>query len=162
MVQPRSFHEIVSRLDYPMIVVTAAARGERSGCLVGFHTQVSIEPALFLVCISWRNQTSRVAARSEHLAVHFLGEHDLDLAVLFGAQTGDAADKFAACAWENHRYGVPLLTKPAAWFVGRVLERLTLGDHVGHLLEPVDARLSTPVPQLGFQHVKGMQPGHEA
>jgi flavin reductase (DIM6/NTAB) family NADH-FMN oxidoreductase RutF len=94
--------------------------------------------------------------------VHFLGEHDLELAVLFGAQTGDAADKFAACAWENHRYGVPLLTKPAAWFVGRVMERLTLGDHVGHLLEPVDARLSTPVPQLGFQQVKGMQPGHEA
>jgi len=31
--------KLVARLEYPMYVVTAAAQGERSGCLVGFGTQ---------------------------------------------------------------------------------------------------------------------------
>jgi flavin reductase (DIM6/NTAB) family NADH-FMN oxidoreductase RutF len=159
---PQLFQGIAGRLDYPMLVVTAEAGGERSGCLVGFHAQCSIEPWRWLVCISWRNRTCQVAARSSYLGVHFLDEGDHDLARLFGEETGDETDKFAACAWRAHPYGVPVLTRPAAWFVGRVLERMSLGDHVGHLLEPLDGALTGPFRQLGFQQVKTMEPGHEA
>jgi flavin reductase (DIM6/NTAB) family NADH-FMN oxidoreductase RutF len=42
-----AFDEIADTIDYPMWIVTAAARGERSGCLVGFATQCSIEPVRF-------------------------------------------------------------------------------------------------------------------
>jgi flavin reductase (DIM6/NTAB) family NADH-FMN oxidoreductase RutF len=45
-----TFTKIMGSLDYPMLVVTAAAAGERAGCLVGFATQASIDPARFLVC----------------------------------------------------------------------------------------------------------------
>ena len=149
-------------LDYPMIVVTASAGGEHSGCLVGFHTQCSIEPARFLVCVSRRNRTYRVAARSEHLAVHVLDESDYELARLFGEESGDETDKFAACSWRRHATGVPVLVGPKAWFLGHVLDRVPLGDHVGHVLEPVDAAVTGPFVQLGFQQVRGMRPGHEA
>ena len=47
MLPPRdqaAFDRLVNRLDYPMLVVTAEADGERAGCLVGFATQCSIQP----------------------------------------------------------------------------------------------------------------------
>jgi flavin reductase (DIM6/NTAB) family NADH-FMN oxidoreductase RutF len=159
MSEPPGFHDAVSQLDYPMIIVTAAADGERSGCLVGFHTQCSLDPPRFLVCISRRNHTFAVAARSAHLGVHFLDEHDYDLSVLFGEQTGDEVDKFAAAAWREE-HGVPVLTGAKAWFVGRVLERVPLGDHVGHLLAPVGGEVAGRLRQLAFQRVKTMKPGH--
>ena len=31
--------------------------------------------------------------------------------------------------------GAPILDGVAGWFSGRILERLPIGDHVGHLLE---------------------------
>lgn len=153
-----TFHALAGKLSYPMLIVTAADEGERSGCLVGFHTQCSIEPARFLVCISRRNRTSRVAARSDMLAVHFLDASNYELSVLFGEQTGDAVDKFAACAWRTH-HGVPVLTEVNAWFVGRVLDRIVLGDHTGYLLEPVQAA-DADLDQLSFPRVKTMKPGH--
>ena len=157
--KPAPFHEVVSQLDYPMVVVTAAAGGERDGCLVGFHTQCSIDPARFLVCLSERNRTLAVATRSEHLAVHFLDEDDYELSLLFGEQTGDDVDKFAVCDWQEE-HGVPVLARVRAWFIGRVLERIPLGDHVGHLLEPLDGRVEGQLRQLAFQKVKTMKPGH--
>jgi len=38
------FHDLAADLDYPMLIVTAAADGERAGCLVGFAAQCSIDP----------------------------------------------------------------------------------------------------------------------
>jgi flavin reductase (DIM6/NTAB) family NADH-FMN oxidoreductase RutF len=156
-----AFHEAVSQLDYPMLIVTAAAGGERSGCLVGFHTQCSIDPERFLVCISRRNHTAAVAGASLHLAVHFLDRADHPLSLLFGEETGDDVDKFARCAWEE-RHGVPVLVGTRAWVVGRVVDRIPLGDHVGHVLEPVDGRVTGRLRQLSFQQVKDMEPGHSA
>lgn len=157
----QTFDDLVSRLDYPMLIVTAAAGGQRSGCLVGFSTQCSLDPPRYLVCISTANHTADVAARSEHLAVHVLDRADRDLSELFGEETGDDVDKFARCDWTERR-GVPVLDGPKAWFVGRVLDRVRLGDHVGHVLEPVEARLTGELELLGFQQVRDMEPGHPA
>jgi hypothetical protein len=57
---------------------------------------------------------------------------------------------------------VPVLTDTKAWFVGRVLERAPLGDHVGHLLEPVEGRAPERIDLLTFQQVRDMEPGHPA
>jgi len=58
---------------------------------------------------------------------------------------------------------VPILDDVPRWFAGRVTERLDTGDHVAFLLEPIagSAHFDT-APQLGFQAVKDLQPGHEA
>jgi hypothetical protein len=55
-----------------------------------------------------------------------------------------------------------VLTVVKAWFVGRVLERVNLGDHVGQLLEPVDAHFEGPLRQLPFHRVRRFDPGHRA
>ena len=67
-----AFEKLVSMLDYPMYIVTTQADDERAGCLVGFTSQVSIGPPRFLVGLSERNHTFRVAQRATHLAVHLL------------------------------------------------------------------------------------------
>ena len=158
----RDFERLVARLDYPMFVVTARseADGERSGCLVGFATQCSIDPARFAVWVSDKNHTFGVAVDSSHLAVHALSAEQRGLAELFGGETGDDVDKFSRCDWHDGPEGAPVLDGVAGWFVGRVLDRLDTGDHLGFLLEPVAAEVSD-VPNLTFQDVKRLDPGHD-
>ena len=156
-----AFDDLVGRLDYPMLIVTAAKGGRKSGCLVGFSTQCSVDPPRYLVCISTANHTADIAKDSDHLAVHVLGREDRHLSELFGEETGDDVDKFARCSW-TERHGVPVLDGPKAWFVGRVLDRVPLGDHVGHVLEPVEVRDAGDLDLLTFQQVKDMEPGHPA
>jgi flavin reductase (DIM6/NTAB) family NADH-FMN oxidoreductase RutF len=153
----------MSELDYPMAVVTVAANGERAGCLVGFGTQASIHPPRFLTCISVKNRTYAVAREASALAVHFLSDEprERELAQLFGGETGDDTDKFERCEWHDGPDGVPYLDGIANRFAGRIVGRLVLGDHVGFLLDPIDAGTDDGFEELGFQATKGIRPGHE-
>jgi flavin reductase (DIM6/NTAB) family NADH-FMN oxidoreductase RutF len=155
------FDVFVEGLDYPMFVVTTCAQ-ERAGCLVGFTTQASIDPPRLLVCLSVQNHTYRVARDAAFVAVHVLGPDEHRLARLFGEQTGDRIDKFAQCSWRPGPAGVPLLEDCPRFVVGRVLEQIPLGDHVGFLLEPVAVDSSSSVPGLTFEDVEDMSPGHPA
>jgi flavin reductase (DIM6/NTAB) family NADH-FMN oxidoreductase RutF len=159
MTENTDFGRLTGQLSYPMLIVTATGRHGPAGCLVGFHTQCSIDPPRFLVCMSGKNYTSRVAATADVLGVHFLDASHSELSVLFGEQTGDHVDKFAECEWEE-RAGIAVLTKVSAWFAGLVLQRIELGDHTGYLLEPVTASVPGELRQLSFQHVKTLRPGH--
>ncbi len=158
-----AFEALVADLDYPMFVVTAAADGRRAGCLVGFATQCSMAPARLLLCISKRNFTFDVAARAGVLVVHFLGREDLEVARLFGSETGDEVDKFARCRWQPGPGGAPVLEAGRGWTAGNVLEQVPFGDHVGFVVEPFTGHVGDAgAPQLGFQAVKDLQPGHRA
>jgi flavin reductase (DIM6/NTAB) family NADH-FMN oxidoreductase RutF len=146
-----------------MFVVTTRAGGQSAGCLVGFASQVSIHPHRFLVGLSKRNRTYRVAETTDHLAVHLLERRHCELARLFGSETGDSVDKFARCAWHSGPSGLPILDDAAGWFVGSVLNRYDVGDHVGFLLEPVAGDAPEKFEQLvTFSDVRDLEPGHEA
>ena len=155
-------HAIVSSLDYPMVVVTTAAGGERSGCLVGFSTQCSIHPTRFFVGISKKNHTFGVACGASHLALHFLSVDDMALAKLFGERTGDEVDKFAGVAWHPGPDDVPILDDCANWAVVRIIDNVDGGDHTGFITEPVEAGAGGGFEPLRFQHVKDFHAGHEA
>lgn len=154
------FEAIATSLDGPMIVATATDGREHAGCLIGFHTQCSIDPRRWLVCVSKKNRTYRIAAHAEYLVVHFLRADQHALAFVFGDETGDETNKFAQCAWRPGPGGTPILAG-CDWLAGKVIERRDLGDHVGHVLEVIDcAREHPAAPQLGFQSVRGVPPGH--
>src|SRR5687768_3377562 len=104
-------HELVADLDYPMFIVTATNGRERSGCLVGFATQCSINPPRFLVCLSDKNRTYRVAREAQLLVVHLVPAEADQLAELFGSQTGDEIDKFERCDWHDGPGGTPVLDR---------------------------------------------------
>ncbi len=158
-----AFEKLVALLNYPMFVITTESDGLVAGCLVGFASQTSIHPPRFLVGLSKRNHTFRVAARATHLAVHVFDTEHLDVVELFGSQSGDTINKFDQCSWHRGPAQLPILDDAAAWFVGEIVDRFSLGDHVGHLLEPVDGN-----PPHGLEHwvsfgdVHHLQPGHEA
>lgn len=157
------FASLMGQLDHPMCIVTVQGPDGPSGCLVGFATQVSINPPLFLVGLSKQNHTWRVSHAASHLAVHVIPRADGELVRLFGEQTGDKVDKFALCSWRHGPHGTPILDGSSAWFEGQILARIELGDHVGQVLAPVAigpvAKLSEYVT---LNDVKGLTPGHEA
>lgn len=156
--------ELVADLDYPMWVVTVAAAGERDGCLVGFASQCSIDPFRFAVWLSVKNRTYRLAREADTLVVHRLPKDAMDLAELFGGTTADEEDKLAKCQWRPGPDGAPVLDGAAGWFAGRIVDRIEMkdADHVGFVIEPLDAEMRHHGPALSFQQARGIDPGHEA
>ena len=133
-----AFEQVVGLLDYPMFVVTTWAGADRAGCLVGFTSQVpSTRPGSWSGCPSATTPTGWPPDGATHLAVHLLSREHRELARLFGSETGDRVDKFGRCDWWEGPAGLPILADAAALFAGRVTGRFDLGDHVGHLTEPV-------------------------
>jgi flavin reductase (DIM6/NTAB) family NADH-FMN oxidoreductase RutF len=158
-----AFHDLIGQLDYPMYIVTAAADGQRAGCLVGFATQCSLKPARLLICISKANHTHDVAVHASALAVHFPRGDDLTLARLFGETTGDDTDKFSQCAWHASTEGVPILEDVRGWVSGTVLEHMSAGDHSAFLVQPNDAAVVEPDHRpLTFELTRDFHPGHPA
>ena len=155
-----AFQKLVALLNYPMFVVTTEAGGVTAGCLVGFASQ---HPPRFLVGLSMQNHTLRVAADATHLAVHMFDREHLEVVELFGTETGDTINKFDRCSWHHGRAQTPILDDAATWFVGEILDRFSLGDQVGHLLEPVDRKPPQDLEHwVSFGDVHHLQPGHEA
>jgi flavin reductase (DIM6/NTAB) family NADH-FMN oxidoreductase RutF len=159
-----AFESIAGRIDYPMFVVTTVtSAGERSGCLVGFAAQCSIDPARYLVCISDKNHTYRALQQAGAMAVHLVPEHASGIVQLFGGETGDETDKFSRADWRGGPEGLPILTDCPSWFAGWILDRVKLGDHVGHVIEPFAGEdADAGGGWFPFQRAKGIEPGHEA
>jgi flavin reductase (DIM6/NTAB) family NADH-FMN oxidoreductase RutF len=156
-----TFLELGGSLDPPLFIVTAAQGDRREGCVIGFATQCSFDPARFLACLSRENRTYRLGLIADALAVHLIPRARADLAELFGGETGDQIDKFASCAWHPGPRGLPILDGCPSWFAGTIQARLNLGDHVGFLLDPFAARYAPGEEIVYFQSVKDdIDPGH--
>jgi len=162
MVPPdRDFDALMTKLDYSLFIVTVAHGQERAGCLIGFASQVSIDPPRFLACLSNQNRTYRVARRSDTLVVHMVTEDAEELAELFGGETGDDIDKFARCQWSPGPGGAPVLSQLTNWFAGNVIAQLEFGDHTGFLLHPTRVSPAPSDDTLTFRRARWIAPGHE-
>jgi flavin reductase (DIM6/NTAB) family NADH-FMN oxidoreductase RutF len=158
-----SFGTVMASVDPPLIVLTTEAEGERAGCLVGFHSQSSIDPQHYCVWLSKANHTYRVGLRAAHFAVHFLTTDDLDLAERFGTVSGEDTDKFAGLDVEVDEHGVPLL---AASPHRLRLERLALlddgSDHVCLTTRVTSAETGGSFVPLRVSGAAHLDPGHES
>jgi flavin reductase (DIM6/NTAB) family NADH-FMN oxidoreductase RutF len=151
---------LLDGVDYPLFVVTACAADEVSGCLAGFVTQSSMKPVQFLVCVSKLNHTYGTAQKSTGLGLHLLGSAQRDMASLFGERTGDEVDKFAQVEWIRGATGAPILTECAAWVEGRILDRMSGGDHEAFLIS-VDGGGAGPHEGRFMLHdAAQFEPGH--
>jgi len=158
-----AFSDTVARLDAPLVVVTAASQDRRGGCVVGFHTQCSIDPVRYAIWLSKANFTYRVALFAENVAIHFLDAADHDLAELFGGTTGDEMDKFEHCDWTAGPSGVPLLDRCANRLV---LRRHTMwddgSDHVCLVGEVIDVSSGSELQPLRLSAAHDITAGHPA
>lgn len=158
-----AFDALATAADTAMIVVTVAVDGERSGCLVGFHCQASINPRQYAVWLSKANHTYELAVRAETLAVHFLGDDDRHLAELFGATSGDDIDKFDRTPWSAGPNDVPLLGDCPNRLVLRRHALLDVGgDHVGIIGDPILAQGADDSSPLRLSSIDDLEPGHDA
>jgi flavin reductase (DIM6/NTAB) family NADH-FMN oxidoreductase RutF len=154
--------QLTGALDPALVIVTVADGEARSGCVVGFSTQCSVDPPRYAVWLSRANHTYGVAAGAAHLAVHFPTESDREIAALFGGETDDEVDKFARCGWRPGEGGVPLLEACPNRFVGRRVSTLDDdGDHVCFVLEPVEISSGGPFRPLLHSRLDDLEPGHE-
>jgi flavin reductase (DIM6/NTAB) family NADH-FMN oxidoreductase RutF len=150
-------------IDYPYYVVTVRSpEAEMSGCLAGFVTQCSIDPPNFLVCISKVNHTLGVAERAQGMGLHLLGQDQVDLARLFGEETGDLVDKFDSVDWRLGPTGAPLLVDAAVSLEGQVLGHFSVGDHEAFLMRGVRAVAGEQRGLLTFRGAPPLHPGHPA
>ncbi|WP_432789592.1 flavin reductase family protein [Brevibacterium sp. K11IcPPYGO002] len=153
--------DLMGSVDSPLIVVTTSAEGERAGCLVGFHSQASIDPEHYCFWLSKANHTYRVALRADHFAVHFPTTADRELARYFGSRSGSDMDKFTGLDFALSDDGVPLLADlPNRLLVERVAMLDDGGDHVC-----TTARVSSVEVADGFTPLRPSQlgdltPGH--
>ena len=155
--------DLMGSVDSPLIVVTTSAQGERAGCLVGFHSQASIDPEHYCFWLSKANHTYRVALRSERFAVHFPTTADSELARFFGSRSGSETDKFAGLDFTISEDGVPLLADLPNRLI---VERITmLDDGSDHVC--LTARVLATEAEGGFASLRSSQlgdlsPGHSA
>lgn len=158
-----NFDAVMASLDAPLLVVTAAARHERAGCLVGFHAQTSIQPARYCVWLSKANHTYRVALASAYLGIHCLTSADLPLATRFGTLTGDRADKFAGIRVTATTHGVPVLQDCTNWLIVRRTALLDEGgDHICVVAEPEVVHTGGHFKPLRYSHAAHLTPGHSS
>jgi len=151
---------LVAALDYPLYVVTAHAGDDVSGCLAGFVTQSSIEPAQFLICVSKLNHTFGTARSSKGLALHLLGAGQHEVASHFGELTGDEVDKFEGIAWSPGRTGAPILAECAAWVEGSTIGRMDAGDHEAFLINVQGGGVGPHRGRFTLQDAADFKAGH--
>ncbi|WP_313406573.1 flavin reductase [Aeromicrobium sp.] len=158
-----AFDTLMTSVDPPLVVVTTEVDGERAGCLVGFHSQSSIDSGHYSVWLSKANHTYRAALRATHLAVHFLTDRDLALAERFGTQCGAETDKFAGLAIDSDEHGSPLLRECPNRLV---LERTAVlddgGDHVCLTTRVLSAHTGGTFTPLRVSDASHLDPGHPA
>ena len=146
---------MLDELDYPMFIATVPG----DGCLVGFATQCSIDPLRFIVCLSNKNKTYRLAKDATHMALHVVPADREDLAELFGGETADEVDKLAQVESSPGPGGVPLIAG-CPYAAGPILDRVEVGDHVAFVLD-VEAKEGSAKP-MRFGRARAIDPGHEA
>ena len=148
-------------MDNAVVVVTAADSSQRSGCLVGFVTQVSIRPWRIMAALSKDNHTFSVAQRAEHLVLHLLTDRDRPMARLFGELSGDDIDKLALVPCTEGP-GHTVMVRGLSGLITRVVDRVDFGDHVGHVLEPVGSFGPDPGDRrsMTMNDVADFEPGH--
>lgn len=156
------FDAVIAALNPAMVIVTTVSGGERAGCLVGFHSQCSIEPLRYVVWLSKANRTYEVALGAELLALHVVTGTNHALAELFGGATGDEVDKFGLCAWHEGPSGLPILDEAGGHLLLRRLALIdTDNDHVGFVCEPIDGIEPEDRRLIRLTDVADVDPGHE-
>jgi flavin reductase (DIM6/NTAB) family NADH-FMN oxidoreductase RutF len=126
---------VLARVDPVLWVVTARAGGHQSGLVATFVSEASIVPEAPRVVVGLARQhyTWGLVEASGALALHQLGESQLDWVWRFGLATGREVDKLAGLEWHPGVTGAPILAGAVGWLDCRVEERMDTGDRTVYL-----------------------------
>lgn len=163
MTHSSAFDDLTGSANSALLVVTTAVDDVRAGCLVGYHNQSSMSPQHYSFWLSKANHTYRAGLRATHFAVHFLTDHDHDLAEHFASASGQNTDKFADIAVETAEHNMPLVTAlPNRMIVERISILDDGGDHVCVTARVVTAESDGHFTPLRLTDVADLKPAHGA
>lgn len=122
---------LLSWLWTPIVAVTAAAAGRRSGQIaVSVHGASIVPDRPRLTVGLWKtNLTHDLVATSGAFAVHLLRDDQDELVYHLGLRSGRDIDKLATLDHAPGATGTPLLRDCLGLFECRVLNRMDGGDH---------------------------------
>lgn len=122
------------KLNYTLGILSAAANGKRSGCIVNsFHQVTSAFPAKFTVTVNRDNETCQTLESAGSFSYTVLAaDAPADIVNLFGYKSGRVADKFAQCEGvQTDENGNPYLTGGMAARIScKIVERVEIGRYV--------------------------------
>jgi flavin reductase (DIM6/NTAB) family NADH-FMN oxidoreductase RutF len=150
----------LSWLWTPLVVVTAAVDGARSGQVAVTAHGASIVPAHPRITVSlWKgNFTRELVEQSGRFAVHLLRDDQDELVYHFGLRSGREVDKFTGVEHTTGEHGAPLLRDCLAIFECRVVQRMDGGDYTLFLADVERThRLSDGSP-LWWRDLRGRMP----
>jgi flavin reductase (DIM6/NTAB) family NADH-FMN oxidoreductase RutF len=144
----------------PLVVVTSAADGERSGqAAVSVHGASIVPDRPRLTAGLWKgNYTRDLVEQSRVFAVHLLRDDQDDLVYRFGLQSGRDVNKFAGLDCSTGVTGAPLLTDCLAMFECRVVNHMDAGDHTIFLADVVNSLTGSQGRPLWWRDLRERMP----
>ena len=138
MAPPTSPHDpALQLLPSPVVIVGAADGPLRGGLTAAWVTRVSTAPPLLAVAVSPLRHTHGMLHDGGEFTVSVLREEQVEVARLFGLQSGRDLDKWERTPAVLLGGGVPALRDCAARMLCRLVGRHPAGDHdllVGEVL----------------------------
>lgn len=132
---------VLEKILNGVTVVTSKAGGKINGLTVAWATQVSFQPPLVAVSVGKTRYTHDMIRSSRIFAVNILHEGQVDVARLFGLQSGRNIDKFATIPYETKVTGAPILKDCLAYLDCEVEGAIPVGDHTLFTGRIVDANI---------------------
>lgn len=143
------------RLTYGLFVLTAAADGRESGCIINTAGQVTSQPNRISIAVNKGNFTHDLVMKSGKFNLSVLSEEAVfDTFRHFGFQSGRDADKFAGykdCRRSaNGLYVVTAGTN--AYFSATVEQAVDLGTHTLFIAGVEDMEVLSPAPSATYAY----------
>jgi flavin reductase (DIM6/NTAB) family NADH-FMN oxidoreductase RutF len=145
----QAVREVTGALWAPLMAITSAHEGQRSGQIAVAASGASILPERPRVLVAlWKaNYTHELAQASGAFALHLLRPGQFDLVRRLGFRSGRDGDKLAGLALRAGVTGCPILLDTLAYVECHVVKTMDGGDMTTFLADVVDgARLHEGVP----------------
>lgn len=136
------------------VLVAGDGAGNTTGMLASWVQQASFEPPMVTVAVNAKRYVNDWLASSPEVVLNLVGESQSNFLKHFGRGFEPDQPAFEGLETTPASNGLPVLATSLGHLAGRVLDRLTTGDHVLYAVEiesGADHALDTEAP---FVHVR--------
>jgi flavin reductase (DIM6/NTAB) family NADH-FMN oxidoreductase RutF len=135
---------LLGRIPSGLFIVTACAKdGRETGLLASWVQQASFEPPMLTVAVNARRYLHDWLTQSPLLGVSVIGEGQKEFLKHFGAGFEPDQPAFEGIAVTRGVTGVPCLEHALGTLEGKIVDRMTTGDHVIYAVEVLGAVAGT-------------------
>lgn len=142
-------------LTYGLFVLTAAAGGKESGCIINTAGQVTVEPNQISITVNKANYTHDLLRESGKFNISILSEEaSFDTFRHFGFQSGRDVDKFAGYeSCKRSANGLHYVTAGCNGYISAsVNQTVDLGTHTLFIATVEDMEVLSEVPSATYTY----------